>query len=133
VLGISANTDDANRARCREAGMSGLIGKPVSPATLAAALASLCCTPAAGAPRRRPWFDDGAGADRDARAVRDPRAAGVTAQRNGARSAPGFRLEEALDEQLALHGAAHPLTRALMRAAGRSPADVDRPLSLPVR
>jgi len=133
VLGVSATTDAADRDRCREAGLNGLIGKPVQARLLAAALASLCGARAVPRAGGRPWFDAEAQARRDAPAGRAPGVATVPEPRVDAVRAPLRRLEEALDEQLALHGATHPLTRALMRAAGRSPAAVERPFSLPER
>jgi CheY-like chemotaxis protein len=133
VLGVSGTTETVDRDRCREAGLNGLIGKPVEAGLLAAALASLCVPPGANPPAGRPWFDAEAQAGRDHAERRLQGAA--SAPTPGGDGAPGplRRLEEALEEQLALHGGTHPLTRALMRAAGRGPVEAGRPLSPPGR
>lgn len=56
ILALTANVQPEQQARCREAGMDGLIGKPVSPAELAEALdAHLNSeTPVTACARRRP-------------------------------------------------------------------------------
>jgi CheY-like chemotaxis protein len=133
VIAISAGADASAEARCREAGLNGLLDKPVALHALADALTSLCGPRGAGRHGARRWFDAAAPAtvaDLPACAAGPADSRRVGPAVSDAATASGSALDAALDEQPALHGASHPLTRALMRAAGRGAVDRDRPVSL---
>jgi two-component system sensor histidine kinase/response regulator len=131
VIAISAGADTTDAARCRAAGLNSLLDKPVALRLLADTLTSLCGPQGAGRQGARRWYEAAVPAtaiDPSARAVPLAGPGPTSPQSHAPARLP--LLDAALDEQLALHGASHPLTRALMRAAGREAAGRDRPVSL---
>jgi CheY-like chemotaxis protein len=146
IIAISATTSDAERARCRAAGMNACLEKPLPPRRLAATLMALFAPGGTAARRPQHWVDTdlseasdrsaphggvvGHGgspladhvvdidhvADVDHAATFDPVARA--------------RLDAAVAEQMGRGGATHPLTQALLRAAARPQADPTRPVTL---
>lgn len=131
VIAISATMSDADRARCRAAGMNACLEKPISPHRLAATLMALCAPNGSGARRPRTWVDT------DPPGPAAPSAVGALVGHPGSPPAAAAddpvvraRLHAAVVEQISRVGATHPLTEALLRAAARPQADPARPVTL---
>lgn len=130
VIAISATMSDADRARCRAAGMNACLEKPIAPHRLAATLMALFAPNGSGAHRPRAWVDT------DPPGPAAPCAVGALVGHPGSSPAAAddpvvrARLHAAVVEQISQVGATHPLTQALLRAAARPQADPARPVTL---
>lgn len=123
VIALSATAEGDDLRRCRDAAMNACLEKPLDPGLLAEALERLCRPGGVRRDGAWTWIGPAAQAPADTRPT-----AGSPPVRPPERPAL-HRLEQALEAQIARHGFAHPLTRALMRAAGRLPVDLEPALS----
>jgi len=135
VVALTATAESEDLRRCRDATLNGCLEKPLDAGLLARLLDPLCRPD--GAHRDGTWTWIEPAAPGTAGPAPAPAAGGADPTREAddgwAFPAPHDppphdrsalqRLEQALAEQIARHGAAHPLSRALLRAAGRLPND----------